>query len=179
MANPAGPCCEPSLFFNFSPTSCRLIFATIWGIILASSVLYALLGPTRMHKTSSAMLSVASCFALQRNIHLLFHIAPPRPETERYQFVHGIRALASVFIVIAHSSAFILTLHEMPISYLARHPHDMRAIAQRLWAQPVSQGALIVLTFFILSGMFLMTTLASRKRLKVGFGSYVLVRWMR
>lgn len=68
----------------------------------------------------------------------------------QFQFVHGIRALASIFIIIAHNSAFVIVLYQMGVSVVARHPTDFVALSRLPIAQPFYNGSLVVLTFFLI-----------------------------
>ena len=68
----------------------------------------------------------------------------------RFHFVHGIRTFAAFFVMIAHASGLVSVPSHMRVSLLSRHPTDLIEISQTPIAQPFYNGALVVLTFFLL-----------------------------
>ena len=68
----------------------------------------------------------------------------------QFQFVHGIRALASLFIVTAHTSGLVNVLYQMRVAVVARHPTEFVENSKLAIAQPFYNGALVVLTFFLI-----------------------------
>lgn len=126
------------------------------------------------------------CFSLVSNISRLFHIdlAPAKSKEEeaerrRFQFIHGLRAISSWFILIAHNGAFVMIHYKMNVLYYARHPKDMIDTSRMLIVQPFFNGALVIFLFFMISGMLTFYHSASPKRPKVSFVQHVLLRVLR
>lgn len=104
--------------------------------------------------------SVLQCFSIFENVHVLLNLELQPTTIPSFSFVHGIRAICSIIIVIAHSGGFVLMHYTMIVSFLARHPNDMIAISRLMFTQPFHNGALIVFIFFMLAGMFTFYTSA-------------------
>ncbi|KPM03504.1 osmotic avoidance abnormal protein 3 [Sarcoptes scabiei] len=129
---------------------------------------------------SSRPLQYLLCFSLIKNNRFLFQIKKASgADRQEFQFIHGIRALGSIFIMCAHAGALVFVPMFMPISILARHPTDSIAISKTLLAQPFYNGALIVMTFFVISGFLGSYLHASKQKLSLSFVSHLLLRWAR
>lgn len=117
-----------------------------------------------LEQMSNQLCQYLHCFSLINNTKVLFRITKSTDITlSRLQFFHGIRACASIFIVICHSGGFIITNALMRVSFASRYPTDGVALSQQLISQPFFNGALVVMTFFI---MRFVLTLATLKPIK-------------
>ena len=151
-----------------------VIIAVPWVFIIIATFMELLC----IRKSNNFIAKFLHGFSIISNIKYLFHISNDR-KNEEFQFVHGIRAAASVFIVFAHSAGFIFASQQLRISPFARFPEDMIEKSKRFIAQPFYNGALMVVIFFVMSGMFLARGALNKGRLKVNFVSYVFLRWIR
>lgn len=70
----------------------------------------------------------------------------------RLSFLHGVRAALVAWIVTAHSIALLPASIAMPVAMLARHPHDMIALAAKngLLSTFFNNGTLAVEAFFLI-----------------------------
>ena len=65
-------------------------------------------------------------FSLLSNSRILTQIVDVRTMGVcQFQFIHGIRALAAIFILIAHSSGMVPMVHGMRVSVIARYATDI------------------------------------------------------
>lgn len=151
----------------------RGIFSSACALVVLATLSQAYLGRQNCPDFLQA-------FSIQTNLRTLFRISEPiEPIAKRFQFVHGIRTISSLFILIAHASGTVLVPSLVPVSPLARHPHDMIEMGKSLIAQPFYNGFLIVYIFFILSGMLTTYTLASKDKLRLSYFQFVGLRWLR
>lgn len=66
----------------------------------------------------------------------------------QFQYIHGIRALASLTVMYVHTFALMLVPLNMKVSPYARYPTDMKETNRLLAVQPIFTASLIVQTFF-------------------------------
>ena len=95
---------------------------------------------------------------------------------QKFHFVHGIRAIFSVIIVLTHVSSLIIGATVSPFARL--HP-DFQANVRTLPFQVLFNGGLLVHTFFLLSGLLMNYNALSRGKAKNGYLPFVLLRWLR
>ena len=81
--------------------------------------------------------------------------------------IHGIRALAIIWVVVGHNSAYMQDSILMIFSHIARHPLDFsRLVNKSLWSNFLNNAYHAVQTFFFLSGFLLISVLMNKKILK-------------
>lgn len=163
--------------YNFGLRLAWAILLTPWLLIIPATILEFIFGD----KNYSYLYKILLCFSLIKNNRFLFQIQPTKTSTQRqeFRFIHGIRAIAAIFIMFAHAGGLVLVPTLMPVSVISRFPTDAIEISKSFIAQPFYNGALVVMTFFVISG-FLSTYLsASSQKLKVEFVPYVMLRWIR
>lgn len=110
---------------------------------------------------------IFQCLSILPNARQLFHIELRPSASPSFSFVHGIRAVCSILIVLAHSGGFVLLHYTMVVSFLARNPVDMITMSRLLITQPLHNGALIVFIFFMMAGMFTFYTLAGEGQMSL------------
>lgn len=106
-----------------------------------------------------SFLCTLKCFSLARNTRVVFHIrhsdlyrkSSHRIE-HRFTYLHGVRTLFIVWIIIAHSCSLMPTSITMPFSFIARHPHDMIQMFERnqTFGNFLNSGTLAVEAFFLI-----------------------------
>lgn len=82
-------------------------------------------------------------------------------DNKQFQYIHGVRALASIFIIICHAYGLFPVPLLMKVSTYSRYPNDLKRISKMFLSQPIFNGALIVQTFFTMR--FVFTTIANEK----------------
>ena len=97
---------------------------------------------------------------------------------QKFHFVHGIRAISSVVIVLAHVSSLMIG-GPATVSPFARLLPDFQANMRTLPYQVLFNGGLLVHTFFLLSGLLMSYNALSREKTKIGYLPFVLLRWLR
>ncbi len=97
---------------------------------------------------------------------------------QKFHFVHGIRAISSVVIVLAHVSSLMIG-GPATVSPFARLLPDFQANMRTLPYQVLFNGGLLVHTFFLLSGLLMSYNALSREKAKIGYLPFVLLRWLR
>src|SRR6218665_2988353 len=152
-----------------------MIIAIPWCFIVVGTFLDHLCCGRENNVVSKFLL----CFSFTSNIKFLFHITNDNRKNEEFQFVHGVRALASLFIVVAHSAGFLFVNQQLRITPFAHFPSDIIEMGKTFVAQPFYAGALMVVIFFVMSGMFLARGTLVKGRLRINFISYVGLRWLR
>ena len=81
--------------------------------------------------------------------------------------IHGIRALAIIWVVVGHNAAYMQDSILMIFSHIARHPLDFsRLVNKSLWSNLLKNAYHAVETFFFLSGFLLISVLINKKILK-------------
>jgi hypothetical protein len=97
------------------------------------------------------MVRVISCFSIIKNTKILFKISTQRPNVEyQLQFIHGLRVLGTLWVLIAHSSGFILVTVLMKISPFSRYPEEGIDNSKTLLSQFIINASLAVQVFFIM-----------------------------
>ena len=109
---------------------------------------------------------VIQCFSLIANTKILFRIVdhqhnqnqqqPQRQQQDnndnsdsrQFQYIHGIRAINSFYMIFCHSFGLMMVPLFMRVSLFARYPRDMKETVTSIGAQPIFNGALVVQTFF-------------------------------
>lgn len=69
-------------------------------------------------------------------------------EGGQFQYIHGIRALASLTVMYVHCFALMMVPLNMKVSAYARYPNDMKETNRLFAVQPIFTASLIVQTFF-------------------------------
>ena len=104
-------------------------------------------------------LNLLTSFSLIHNTKVLVKVTHDHAdanESGHFQYIHGIRAIASFYVTFCHSFGLMIVPLYMKISVYARYPYDMQEVTKYLSTQPIfNGGGLIVQTFFIMSGMLL------------------------
>lgn len=97
----------------------------------------------------------------------------------KFHFISGFRALSSAWIVCSHTAALVAG-SQVSVLPFARYLTDYRTGSREWFYQPLANSGLLVHTFFLLSGL-LMTYrgLAKNGKIKIGYLSFLLFRWLR
>nr|XP_027193733.1 nose resistant to fluoxetine protein 6-like [Dermatophagoides pteronyssinus] len=173
---------QPSSTDNFGLRVAWTILLTPWFLIIPATIFEMIFGD----KNYSYFYKILLCFSLIKNNRYLFQIKSTKismvgqtQQRQEFRFIHGIRAFGALFIMMAHAGGLVLVPTLMPVSVIARFPNDAIQLSRTLMAQPFYNGALVVMTFFLISGFLSTYLTASTKNLKIGFLPYVLLRWLR
>lgn len=97
------------------------------------------------------VIDLLKCFSMSKNIAILFKISSFNSNREyRLQFIHGIRVLGTIWVVMAHTSGFVLVTILTKISPFARYPEDPIMYSKGILSQYVMNASLAVQIFFIM-----------------------------
>lgn len=66
----------------------------------------------------------------------------------QFAYIHGIRALASLFAMYVHTFGLMMIPLNMKVSPYSRYPNDMKETNKLFIVQPIFTAALVVQTFF-------------------------------
>ncbi|CAG2109485.1 unnamed protein product, partial [Medioppia subpectinata] len=97
----------------------------------------------------------------------------------RLQFIHGIRVLGTLWVILAHSSGYVLITVLTQISPFARYPEDAIDSSKSLVSQYILNASLSVQIFFIMSGCLTVYSTLSNKKMNINFTQFILLRWLR
>ena len=173
-------------YFKFS-IKVNFVFKTHFSFILCIPILPIILGTIlettiEPNQVKSSLGKFLLAYSVISNTKILFRFTDEHPnESEgggHFQYIHGIRALSSFFIIFCHTFGLMVVPINMKVSAFSRYPNDLKDTNKYLLSQIVYNGNLIVQTFFTMSGM-LLTYNALASKLKIKFVPFVLLRWLR
>lgn len=163
----------------------RLWFAFFLLMLAVSIVMIATLLDFVFAKDKTRYVHLR-CFSFTSNISRLFRIQTKSvgtlaeiEEKKRFEFIHGLRVIASWFIFIAHNGGLVIVQYKLNVQYFARHPKDMIDSSRMLAIQPFYNGGLIIFLFSMMSGMLTFYHSASPHGFKLSFAKYFALRLLR
>ena len=95
-----------------------------WFFVIPGTIYETIYGSSKDNNTLFGQILLS--FSMLSNTRILFRMVDNKSILNaQFQFVHGIRAIAAIFIVIAHTSGMVFLSYQMRVSVLARHPNDL------------------------------------------------------
>ena len=139
---------------------CRSILVTTGIFVFVGTVCDVLFFDNPGHH-SIGTLSILSCFSLIRNTRIVFHTKSVQCSKgisieQRFTYLHGVRTLFIIWIIMAHCCSLMPASITMPFSFIARYPHDMIQMFQknRTFGNFLNNGTLAVEAFFVIRYLF-------------------------
>ncbi|XP_060805677.1 nose resistant to fluoxetine protein 6 [Amyelois transitella] len=129
-----------------------IMVAAIFVIILMLNLIGSLFGFYCNSKNKRAN-NLLLCFSISHNWEKLVKPANPDPEVARFRALSGLRTLTMMFVILGH--AFL------PSAVTAVNELEFEQMYDNLGYQIFFNGTLIVQTFFVMSGFFMMTKILS------------------
>jgi hypothetical protein len=98
-----------------------------------------------------SLIRLIVCFSIIRNTKLLFKISDIKKTNNlELKFIHGLRVLSTLWIIIGHSVGFTCVPMLMKISPFTGYPEDGIEILKTVIFQYIVNGGLSVQIFFII-----------------------------
>lgn len=131
------------MFNIISSTFFSTIIKSILGLVVLGTIL-------DICSTSDFLVfDLLKCFSFIKNTKILFRISNQKIDSEyRLQFIHGLRVLGTVWVILAHSSGFVLVTILTRISPFAHYPDDAIENSKTLLSQYILNASLAVQIFF-------------------------------
>lgn len=154
-------------YYN-EPFLYRAILGAATGLMLLGTVVDAISSSSEKEFTPNGLsfTSVLICFSVIRSTTILFGLKSQSQATEnavsvkkepdniekRFAYLHGVRSILILWIIVAHSSSLMPASIIMPVAVISRHPHDIMQMTENNGILGVffSNGTLAVEAFFLI-----------------------------